>query len=265
MTGLLGGGHAIYFDAATRDAREPRLLRRGARARTRAPRGRARSSSRCPFGDELVHYAVGLGSCGVPGVPAGLDALWREHGRLPWARLVEPALRLARDGVPMPPAHAACLEMLAPVMTMNEGARIYSPGGVLLDEGDLLRQPGLVAALEALAEEGPRSVYDGSLAARAPRADGGARRARHGRRPRRLRGALGGAGRRSSSAASTLRTPRGALGLPGGCSRACRSFAASTSRRGCSRSSALARRRPEPDGHTTNLVRRRRGRATPAS
>jgi gamma-glutamyltranspeptidase/glutathione hydrolase len=63
----------------------------------------------------------------------------------------------------MPPAHAACLVMLAPVMTMNEGAVIYSPGGELLGEGDLLRQPGLVAALEALAEEGPRSVYEGTI------------------------------------------------------------------------------------------------------
>src|SRR5438132_1500272 len=64
-----------------------------------------------PFGEELVHYAVGPASCAVPGVPAGLDALWRAHGLLPWARLLEPALRLARTGVEMPAAHAACLEM----------------------------------------------------------------------------------------------------------------------------------------------------------
>ena len=99
----------------------------------------------------------------MPGVPAGLGALHAEHGRLPWARLVEPALRLARDGVELPQAHAACLAMLEPVMTMNEGATIYSPGGTLLQTGDRLRQPGLVNALELLADEGPRSVYDGSL------------------------------------------------------------------------------------------------------
>jgi Gamma-glutamyltransferase len=45
-----------------------------------------------PFGTELVHYAVGIGSCGVPGVPAGLDALWNEYGRLPWPRLGRAAL-----------------------------------------------------------------------------------------------------------------------------------------------------------------------------
>ena len=162
MTGLLGGGHGIYFDAATGRARNldcfvavPGL---GAE-----PREVALLELDIPFGTELVHYAVGIGSCGVPGVPAGLDALWNEYGRLPWPRLVEPALRLARGAVPMPAAHAACLRMLEPVMTMNEGARIYSPGGSLLDEGDLLRQPGLVSALESLAEDGPRGAYEGTI------------------------------------------------------------------------------------------------------
>ena len=163
MTGLLGGGHAIYFDAASgrarnldcfvavpglgAEAREPELLH-----------------LEVPFGAELVHYAVGPASCGVPGLPAGLVALWEAHGCLPWRRLVEPALQLAREGVEFPPAHAACLAMLAPVMTMNEGADIYAPGGTLLGAGERLVQPGLVGALEALADD-PRSVYGGSLAA----------------------------------------------------------------------------------------------------
>jgi gamma-glutamyltranspeptidase/glutathione hydrolase len=55
--------------------------------------------------------------------------------------------------------------MLEPVMTMNEGAEIYSPGGQLLTAGSTLRQPGLVAALELVAEEGAASVYRGSIAA----------------------------------------------------------------------------------------------------
>jgi gamma-glutamyltranspeptidase/glutathione hydrolase len=163
MTGLLGGGHAVYLDAergAVRNLdcfcaapglgagrRQAELVRVGV-----------------PFGEEVVEYAVGPASCAVPGVPAGLGALWREHGRLPWPRLVEPALRLARHGVPMPPAHAACLEMLAPVLTLDAGARIYSPSGTLLQAGDLLEQPGLATALESLAAEGADSTYRGTLA-----------------------------------------------------------------------------------------------------
>jgi gamma-glutamyltranspeptidase / glutathione hydrolase len=159
MTGLLGGGHGIYFDAASG---ETRLL--DCFVAVPSGEGAPMDELEVPFGEELVHYAVGASSCAVPGVPAGLDALWRAHGRLPWARLVEPALRLARSGVPMPPAHASCLAMLAPVMTMHEGAAIYAPGGVLLEHGDLLVQPGLVDALELVRDEGASSVYRGSIA-----------------------------------------------------------------------------------------------------
>ena len=154
MTGLLGGGHAaVCWNGQVRTldffVAVPGL---GA-----APRDVELEHLEVPFGTELVHYAVGIGSCGVPGVLAGLDELWRAHGSLPWPRLVEPALRLARAGVEMLPAHTACLHMLAPVMTMREGARIYSPGGRLLENGDRLEQPGLVAALELVAGEGGRS------------------------------------------------------------------------------------------------------------
>jgi gamma-glutamyltranspeptidase/glutathione hydrolase len=54
--------------------------------------------------------------------------------------------------------------MLAPVMTLREGGRIYAPGGRLLQAGELLEQPGLVAALEVVAEEGLRTFYDGTMA-----------------------------------------------------------------------------------------------------
>jgi gamma-glutamyltranspeptidase/glutathione hydrolase len=54
--------------------------------------------------------------------------------------------------------------MLELVMTMDAGARIYAPGGRLLSDGDVLRQPGLVAALELVAVEGASSVYRGTLA-----------------------------------------------------------------------------------------------------
>jgi gamma-glutamyltranspeptidase/glutathione hydrolase len=163
MTGFLGGGHAIYWDAASRSARNLDCF-------VAAP---GLGVDRCevellhldvPFGEEIVLYAVGPASCGVPGVPAGLDELWRAHGRVPWPRLVDPALRLARAGVELPPAHAACLAMLEPVMTMDAGARIYSPGGALLAPGGLLEQPGLVAALEVVAVEGARTIYRGTLA-----------------------------------------------------------------------------------------------------
>jgi gamma-glutamyltranspeptidase / glutathione hydrolase len=164
MTGIVGGGHAVYHEAE------------GARTRLidffvaipglGQPRRKLELRElRVKFGNEYVHYFIGIASCAVPGMPAGLDALWKEYGRLPWPRVVAPALALAREGVSMPPAHASCLAMLAPLMTMREGADIYSPGGRLLAAGDRLDQPGLVRTLEVVAEEGARTFYDGTMAA----------------------------------------------------------------------------------------------------
>jgi gamma-glutamyltranspeptidase/glutathione hydrolase len=164
MTGLAGGGHAIWWDAATRKARlldcfvaVPGL----GLARTPA----ATTELAIAFGRQPVPYAVGVSTCAVPGVPAGADELWRAHGRLPWDELCAPALALARLGVELPPAHATCLAMLEPVFTLPEGRSIYAPAGRLLQGGDQLLQPGLVRALELLAEEGAATFYRGTIAA----------------------------------------------------------------------------------------------------
>ena len=164
MTGLAAGGHAIVWDAATARAE---LLDCFV-----AVPGLGQSRPPSPlleldiaFGEQPVPYAVGIASCAVPGLPAGLEELWRRFGRLPWKRLCEPAIALARAGVRMPPAHATCLAMLEPVLTMREGGRIYAPGGRLLADGDLLSQPGLVRAFELLADEGAETFYRGTVAA----------------------------------------------------------------------------------------------------
>jgi gamma-glutamyltranspeptidase/glutathione hydrolase len=156
MTGLLGGGHAICFDGSRAFNLDCFVA---------VPSGQGPMVDlEVPFGEETVHYAIGPASCGVPGLPAGLDALWRAYGRLPWPRLVEPALRLARGGVRLPREHALCLAMLEPVLTLDRGSELYAPGGRLLRGGDVLVQPGLVAALEAIAAEGAASAYRGTIA-----------------------------------------------------------------------------------------------------
>ena len=166
MTGLLGGGHAIYYDAASGKARNldcfvavPGL---GAEPGRRAEL----LELEVPFGTELVHYAVGIASCGVPGLPAGLGALHAEHGRLPWARLVEPALRLARDGVEFP-----------------RGARGL-PGDARAGDDDERGRRDLLAG---------RCAAAGGRASAPARARPGARAARRRRRAERVRGSLGAA------------------------------------------------------------------------
>src|SRR4249919_2842804 len=108
MTGLLAGGHAVYFDGEE-------TWNLDCFVDVPSGEGAPPVELHVPFGEELVHYTVGPGTCAVPGLPRGLGELHRRCGRLPWPTVVEPALRLAREGVVMPPAHAACLAMLGPV------------------------------------------------------------------------------------------------------------------------------------------------------
>lgn len=163
MTGLAGGGHAIHFEAATGRidlfdffVAVPGL---GAQPHTVEP-----VTVDMVFEDTPVPYDIGPGSVAVPGVPAGCAALSESFGRMPWARLVEGALDLARVGTPLPPTQAGVLDMIAPAMTLNEGAAIYSPNGQLLQGGELLWQPGLVTALELLRDEGAATFYEGTIA-----------------------------------------------------------------------------------------------------
>ena len=162
MTGLLGGGHGMVWNAAEARARQLDFFTSVPGIGAGSHRSPQLVELDIPFGEELIRYEIGPESCAVPGIPAGLYELWRRYGRLDWPRLLAPAIRLSREGVPMPPAHAACLEMLAPVLTLDRGEQLFAPRGQLLETGELLLQPGIADALELLAED-PRSLYSGAL------------------------------------------------------------------------------------------------------
>jgi gamma-glutamyltranspeptidase / glutathione hydrolase len=156
MSGLLAGCHAIAFDGSQAMSLDGfAALPSGTGDLAELP---------IPFGDELVVYAIGPASCAVPGLPAALGELWERLGRLPWARLCDPALALARSGVALPEMHARSLEMLGELFSLERGAELFTKDERTLGEGDILRQPGLVQTLEALADEGSASVYRGSIA-----------------------------------------------------------------------------------------------------
>jgi gamma-glutamyltranspeptidase/glutathione hydrolase len=156
MSGLLAGSHAIAFDGS-------RVLNLDGFAAV--PTGHDDLVElQIPFGEELVSYSIGPASCAVPGLPAALGELSERLGRLPWRRLVEPALRLAIEGVPLPPMHERSLEMLGALYSLERGGELFRRGERMLAAGEILHQPGLVDTLEALAEEGAASVYRGSIA-----------------------------------------------------------------------------------------------------
>jgi gamma-glutamyltranspeptidase/glutathione hydrolase len=113
------------------------------------------------FGGVPLSYSIGGASVAIPGVPAGCGEVHRRWGRLPWQRVVEPAISLARSGVLLPAAQARTLTEVYPALVPGDGAAIYQPNGRLLEGGDLLRHPGLETALGALADDGPAVFYTG--------------------------------------------------------------------------------------------------------
>ena len=156
MSGLLAGCHAHAFDGS-------RVVHLDGFAAVPAGSDDL-VELEIAFGEEPVVYAIGAASCAVPGLPGALGELWERLGRLPWTRLCEPALALARTGVPLPEMHARSLEMFGGLYSLERGATLFMRDGSMLGEGELLDQPGLVQTLEALAEEGAASVYGGSIA-----------------------------------------------------------------------------------------------------
>ena len=73
--------------------------------------------------DEARHHRS-LASVGVPGTVAGLHEAWRREGRLPWARLLHPAIRLAREGFLLSENQAASLaEQLRGVLLAENAGR----------------------------------------------------------------------------------------------------------------------------------------------
>jgi gamma-glutamyltranspeptidase/glutathione hydrolase len=105
-------------------------------------------------------------SAGVPGTVAGLWRAHQDYGRLPWKRVVEPAVRLARDGFRVTYDLAGLLAARKERLCRFEAAcrYFYKPGGVPYEPGERLTQPDLADTLEAIAAEGPDAFYTGEIA-----------------------------------------------------------------------------------------------------
>jgi gamma-glutamyltranspeptidase/glutathione hydrolase len=117
---------------------------------------------------------------GVPGTVAGLALAHERYGsgRFTLAQLIAPAIRLARDGVPVEDDTADSLPRAqARLARWPASARIFlRPDGNILQPGDRLVQTDLADTLERIAREGPQAFYRGAVAERiasAVRAAGG--------------------------------------------------------------------------------------------
>ena len=106
------------------------------------------------------HLAVG-----VPGTVAGLHLAWKEHGRLPWKRLLAPAIALAQDGFVVTDQLSRSLKGVLPEMQPYPASVAqFTKAGVPYEMGDVLKQPDLARSLQRIAEKGPAGFYEGETA-----------------------------------------------------------------------------------------------------
>jgi len=107
---------------------------------------------------EEFMLAVASGrAVGVPGVPRLLERLHREHGRLPWARLFEPSIRLAETGF-------AKTRRLTRLLEREQLLREDPAARALFYAGPRIANRDYAATLRALAQQGADAFYRGQIA-----------------------------------------------------------------------------------------------------
>jgi gamma-glutamyltranspeptidase/glutathione hydrolase len=108
-------------------------------------------------------FLIGPGSCAVPGAIAGLEAAHARYATLPWHRLLEPAIALARQGVELTPQQAYLHAIIDLILRhAPEGRAIYGEHG-RMRAGERIVMNDLASTLELLAEGGARELYAGGL------------------------------------------------------------------------------------------------------
>lgn len=104
-------------------------------------------------------------SVGVPGAVMMLALAHRQHGKLPWARLFDPAIRLAERGFEISPRLHTLLATDAALKTDPVAAAyFYLADGQPHPVGHVLRNPELAQVLRQLAAIGPMALHDGPVA-----------------------------------------------------------------------------------------------------
>jgi len=157
MTGIGGDAFALLWSE-----REQRLLG-------------LNGSGRAPSGHSLAHFQklgieriapAGILSATVPGAVHAWETLHQRLGRLPFARLLAPAVQLAEEGFPVSELVAHYWKLMVALGGLrNDAARAsWTQGGGAPAPGSVFRAPGLAAILRQIAEGGARAFYEGPAA-----------------------------------------------------------------------------------------------------
>jgi len=160
-SGLAGGGFLLHWDARQQqlqvlDGREV------------APLSSRPGDLLQPSGEPLPWREATSRpeAIGVPGTVALLWDAHQQHGRLPWATTLQPAIRLARDGFRPSPRLRRSIGIAQRIGVDHSPAfqALYLPGGQPPPANRPFRNPALARTLELLAKDGGPSFYKGELA-----------------------------------------------------------------------------------------------------
>ena len=157
-SGIGGGGFMLHHDSktgklATIDGRE--------KAPASATPQMFLGADGKPLG--FREAFVGGKSVGVPGNIRLMEQVHKRWGKLRWARLFDPAIRLAEQGYTVSAPTATLLRSLAPIWKdLPEARALYWENGAPKVEGATVKNPALGALLRRVARRGPNEFYTGA-------------------------------------------------------------------------------------------------------
>jgi gamma-glutamyltranspeptidase/glutathione hydrolase len=159
QAGNLGGGGFMLIRMANGDAVVVDY-------REQAPAAATRGMYQDAQGNLIPHASTtGARAAGVPGTAMGLALAEEKYGRLGLARVMAPAIRLARNGFPVSYLLAEKFRSERNLLQKFDDSRhIFLHGGNLYEPGAVFRQPELARTLAAIAKRGPQAFYTGAVA-----------------------------------------------------------------------------------------------------
>ena len=111
-------------------------------------------------------YSHGALSVPVPSSLKGFETLHRTYGRLPWSKVLEPAIDLARNGFVIRQGMIDDMREYERTLTDSPSmAKVFRPDGRLPRAGEIFRQSDLARTLRDIATHGARWFYNGPMAA----------------------------------------------------------------------------------------------------
>lgn len=124
------------------------------------------------FGETTQEFHIGMGSIATPGSVKGMFSVFKERCTLPLRVLLQPAIALAKNGVLVNDFQAYIFDIIKPIYQLDDHTlaifKTTTPGAMedrqLVRSGELLKQPALADALDALLNEGERIFYQGEIA-----------------------------------------------------------------------------------------------------